>query len=551
MNIIVQDHNTLRKIAVQALETQEDIHTLISSLVPTFSIEISFLNIQHLPKEIILVLKKIKSSLKITTNESVLKSYLMNLEFDVIYINHYQTNKKKLLDLDVIALGGSAGSLAKFQQIIRVLPKSDMSIFIIMHQKADKISTLNQVLQTYTNEYTVVESQSDMKIKPATIYTIPPGKHLIVTNGFIFLTDHDKRNYSRPSISTTFESLSNEYKSTFLAILVCGYGNDGSDSLETLQNNGSTVIVQDPDECIATPMLTNAIATEQIDYIMPMDEINEFISLHINHELFTFEELQLFLEKIYDRYGYDYRGYNFKHIKRRIHLFYNTLQPNNFLDFENKVLENTSIFRDLFLNISVNITTFYRNPIVFKLLREELLPKLDSYMDIKIWCAGCSSGEEPYSIAIILKELGLLDKSLIYATDLNEIILDNAKNGIFAKTSYNQFLKNYYKAGGCESFSRYFTNHNDFVEIKDEIKEKILFFRHNLALDGKINDFQLIFCRNVLIYFDTELKAKVFNLFDESLDNYGFLVLGESESLNNNRKFKTLDEKNKIYKRNI
>jgi len=551
MNIVIQDNQTHRKIVIQALETKEDLKTFITSLESDLSIEISFLNIQHLPKEVLIAIQDNNTPIKLITNESVLKSYLMTLGFDVIYLNHYQTTKNKPLDLQILALGGSAGSLSKFCNIIESLPKSDLSIFIIMHQKADKPSTLSKVLQTYTTNYTVIESKSDMKIQPATIYTIPPGKHLIVINGFIFLTDYEKRNFSRPSISTTFESLSNEFKSSFLAILVCGYGNDGSDSLATLQDNGSTIIIEEPNECVATPMLINAIETKKIDHIFTLDKINEFLSLHINHELFTQTELNLFLKKIYDKYGYDYRGYNLKHIKRRIHLFYHTLQSKNFLDFEQNVLENTSIFRDLFLNISVNITTFYRNPVVFKLLREELLPKLDSFLDIKIWCAGCSSGEEPYSIAIILKELGLLNKSLIYATDLNEIILENAKNGVFAKDSYEQFLKNYYKAGGSESFSRYFTDHKNFVEINEEIKENILFFKHNLVLDGKINDFQLIFCRNVLIYFDTDLKTKVFNLFDESLDNYGFLVLGESESLNSNDKFKTLDEKNKIYKRNI
>jgi len=551
MNIVIQDGISLRKIVVQALESQKDIDTLLAGLQTRLSIEVSFLNIQHLPQNIIIGLKKTNSSLKITTNESVLKSYLMNLGFEVIYINHYQLSENKSLDLQILALGGSAGSLTKFCDIIKSLPQSDLSVFIIMHQKADKPSILSKVLQSYTSHYKVVESQSDMKIQPATIYTIPPGKHLIVTNGFIFLTEHDKRNFSRPSISTTFESLSNEYTNKFLAVLVCGYGNDGSDSLDTLQKNGSTVIVEEPSECIATPMLTNAIQTKKIDHVFPIEEINNFLSLHINHELFTQEELEQFLKKIYDKYGYDYRGYNFKHIKRRIHLFYNTLQSKGFLDFENSVLNNKSIFRDLFLNISVNITTFYRNPVVFKLLRDELLPKLDSFLDIKIWCAGCSSGEEPYSIAIILQELGLLEKSLIYATDLNEIILKNAKNGFFAKDCYDQFLKNYYQAGGTESFSSYFTDYEDFVQIKDNIKENILFFKHNLVLDGKINDFQLIFCRNVLIYFDTDLKVKVFDLFDKSLDNYGFLVLGESESLNSNQKFKTLDEKNKIYKRNI
>lgn len=551
MNIIIQDNKILRKIAVQAIESTHDIDTLISALVSNISIEISFLNIQYLHKDIIIALQKINTRLKIITNESVLKSYLMNLGFDIVYINHYEKKVSNPLDLQILALGGSAGSLTKFCEIIKDLPNSTMSIFVIMHQKADKPSTLDHILQSYTSHYSVVEAQSDMKIKPSTIYTIPPGKHLIVTNGFIFLTEYEKRNFSRPSISTTFESLSDEYKNTFLAVLVCGYGNDGSDSLGLLQKNGSTVLVEDPKECKAKPMLINAIETKYVDHVFTIEKINEFISLQINHDIFLHDEVMLFLKKVYDKYGYDYRGYNFKHIQRRIHLFYNILQPKNFFDFEQKVLQNNSIFKDLFLNISVNITTFYRNPEVFKLLRDELLPKLDSYLDIKIWCAGCSSGEEPYSIAIILKELGLLDKSLIYATDLNEIILENAKNAIFSKISYDKFLKNYYKAGGCESFSQYFNDFNNFVEIKKEIKEKILFFRHNLALDGKINDFQLIFCRNVLIYFDTNLKAKVFNLFEESLDNYGFLVLGESESLSNNNSYKTIDEKNKIYKRNI
>jgi len=551
MNIIVQESNNLRKIIVQALETKEDINSLLSSFTNTMPIEISFLNIQNLPKIIIIELKRLTNSIKIITNESTLKSYLMNLGFDVIFLNHYQSEKNKSLDLQVLALGGSAGSLSKFCDIVNSLPKSNISVFVIMHQKADQPSKLSNILQSCTEYYKVCEATSDQKVEPATIYTVQPGKHLLVVNGFIFLTDHKKRNFSRPSISTTFESLSDEYKNGLLAILVCGYGEDGSDALECLQNNHSSIIVEEPKECKATPMLTNAIKTNYVDYVLSLKDINEFITLHISNKLFTKTQLNNFLEKIYTQYGYDYRGYSLKHIKRRIHLFYHTLQSQTFSQFEQSVLKDVSIFRDLFLNISVNVTTFYRNPSVFKRLRDEILPKLDSFLDIKIWCAGCSSGEEPYSIAIILKELGLLSRSLIYATDLNEIILQNAKNGIFAKKGYDEFRSNYYKAGGADSFSKYFVDHQNFVEIKDEIKENILFFKHNLVLDGKINDFQLIFCRNVLIYFDTDLKAKVFKLFDESLDNYGFLVLGESESIHNHNKFQTLDEKHKIYKRKI
>jgi len=259
----------------------------------------------------------------------------------------------------------------------------------------------------------------------------------------------------------------------------------------------------------------------------------------------------LFLKKVNKKYDYDYSGYNLKHIKRRVNLFYTRLNPFNFQEFEQIVLENSKIFKDLFLNISVNITTFYRNPELFKYLRQEILPKLDSFLNIRVWCAGCSSGEEPYSLAIFLKELGLYEKSTIYATDINSEILKSAKNGLYSKEAYSRFLKNYYKAGGNESFSSYFIDYGDFVEVQEDIKKNILFFQHNLVKGGKINDFQLVFCRNVMIYFDSDLKVKVFNLFHESMDNYSFLVLGESESLRKHEKYDTVDEVKKIYKRKI
>lgn len=551
MNIIAHEQDNITKIIVQDLQKKSDIKDFISYLKTDNFLEINFLNVQIIPKEVILTLKKIIKRVRIFTNEATLKTYLMNLGFELKYHNNYLENKMKTLNLEYLAIGGSAGSLAKFIDIIQNLPKSNISVFIIMHQKADTPSTLSNILQKYTKHYKVVEAKSDIKIEPATIYTAPPGYHMIIAGGFIFLTDEARRNFSKPSISTTFESLSKEYQNTLLAILVCGYGADGSDSLKYLQKNQSTVIIENPADCEAKAMLENAVKTNMFDYIHSLKEINSFIDFNLNSEFFTDDDIKNFLKKIYEKYGYDYTGYSLNHIKRRVHLFYSTLKPKNFLEFENIILSKKSIFKDLFLNISVNITTFYRNPEVFKILRNEILPKLDSYMDIKIWCAGCSSGEEPYSLAILLKELGLLNRSLIYATDLNDVILKNAQNGLYSKESYNIFLKHYYQAGGCESFSNYFNDHDDFVEINEEIKDKILFFRHNLALDAKLNEFQLIFCRNVLIYFDKDLKDKIFNLFKDSLDSYGFLILGESESLNNNMNYNTIDEKNKIYKRKI
>ncbi|MGA1939250.1 CheR family methyltransferase [Arcobacter sp. YIC-310] len=550
MNIIAHEQDDILKIIVQKIE-KKDLKELENYIKKDYiKIEISFLNIQIIPKSLVLLLKEHIHKIDIFTNELTLKTYLINLGFTLNFKDNYN-NKPKKLNLQYIAIGGSAGSLSKFIEIIKNLPKSEVSIFIIMHQKADNKSILSNILQKYTSNYKVVEAKSDMRIEANTIYTAPAGKHLIVAGNFIFLTDEVKRNFSRPSISTTYEALSNEYKNSFLAILVCGYGADGTDSLKLLNQNGSTILIEDPNECEAKAMLENAISTKLYDEVLSLDEIIKYIKFNLDDDFFEKKDIENFLEKIYVKYGYDYTGYNYNHIKRRIHLFYSNLKPKDFKEFEKIVLNNKSIFKDLFLNISVNITTFYRNPEVFKILRNEILPKLDSYLDIKIWCAGCSSGEEPYSIAIFLKELGLLDRSLIYATDLNEIILENAKNGLFSKENYNSFLKNYYKAGGNQSFSKYFNDYSNFVEIKEEIKDKILFFKHNLALDSKLNEFQLIFCRNVIIYFDTKLKNKIFDLFKESLDSYGFLVLGESESLNNNDKYITIDEKYKIYKRKI
>lgn len=551
MNIVSHDQDNIRKIIVQELEKKGDINDLLSSLKTENFIEINFLNIQTIPKEIIIELKRIRNKIQIFTNESTLKSYLMNLGFELKYHNNYLENKVKTLNLQCLALAGSAGSLSRFINIVKNLPKSNISVFIIMHQKADKTSSLADIFKKCTEYYKVVDAKSDMRIESSTIYVAPPGKHMIVAGGYIFLTDEGKRNFSKPSISTAFESLSKDYKNTLLAVLVSGYGSDGSDSLKYLQENQSTVLIEDPNECEAKPMVENAIKTNHYDHIYTLEQINDFIHFNLSTDFFSDEEVEKFLEKIYNKYGYDYRGYSMKHIKRRIHLFYSTLKPKNFLEFENIILSKKSIFKDLFLNISVNITTFYRNPEVFKLLRDKILPKLDSYLDIKIWCAGCSSGEEPYSLAIMLKELGLLNRSLIYATDLNDVILKNAENGLYPKDSYNIFLKHYYQAGGDQSFSKYFVDHEEFVEVNSDIKEKILFFRHNLALDTKINEFQLIFCRNVLIYFDKDLKYKIFDLFKESLDSYGFLILGESESLSVHNNYITIDEKNKIYKRKI
>ena len=514
--------------------------------------EISLFNVDMLPFNTIVRLQEIKDKVTIIVNKMHLKYYLREFNFYVkMQRNIHISKENKIIKVQFLALGGSAGSLKKFMQIIEALPPSELSVFLVMHQKSDIKSNLAEILQSKTEYYEVIEAKSNIKVKPSTIYIAPPHKHMIVAGGFIFLTDDEPKHFSKPSISNTFESLAYEYSDALLAILVCGYGADGSDSLKHIRKNGGTVIIEQLYECQATPMLENAINSKEYDYILSIEDINKLIynHLHVLNNLEIEVDLQDFLEDIYQHYGYDYRHYNKKHILRRIKYSINKLGIKDFTEFRKIVLDKIEIFKDLFLDISVNITTLFRNPLTYKALKDEILEQFKDRDAIKIWCAGCSSGEEPYSIAIMLKEMGLLDKSIIYATDLNNVVLQKAKNGIYSNDNYKFFEQHYKEVGFTNSLSNHFDNYDDFYVIKDELKEKTLFFRHNLVTDGVLNEFQIVFCRNVIIYFDSTLKTRVFNLFDNSLQKDGVLILGESESYDSRKSFEILNSKNKIYRK--
>jgi chemotaxis protein methyltransferase CheR len=548
MKIIVSKNINFTNVVVDNLDTKESIEEFFEATKEAKRYAISFFNIKVLPFEVLIRLNNLKELVNIEVNETVLKYYLQNLGFKAKLIQPSFEKKKKLFDK--IVIGGSAGSLEKLIQIVKALPKSSISIFVIIHEKGDKKSHLKSILQKYTTNYNVEEAVSDTKVRHSTIYTIPADKHLHVLGDYIFLTDEDKKNFARPSISVSFKSLADEYASRLLAILLCGYGHDGSDVLKYLIKRNTSVLIENPDECKAQDMLTNAIKTKHFDYIMKIDEINDYILKYTKMYKINYDNLDIFLKNVYEKYGFDYRNYQREHIKRRVERFYIKYGFKDFSSMEKEVLNSESIFNDMFLDISINVTTFFRNPEMFKELRDEVMLKLESFTDIKVWCTGCSTGEEPYSIAIILKELGLLDKSLIYATDINQTVLQEAKNGLYSKNNFEIFKSHYKQSGGRESFSDYFDDYGDFVAVNDEIKEKVLFFQHNLVTDGILNEFQLILCRNVLIYFDSLLKNRTLELFLNSTSNYSFLVLGESENIRSSNWIECFDKKNNIYKKN-
>lgn len=259
-----------------------------------------------------------------------------------------------------------------------------------------------------------------------------------------------------------------------------------------------------------------------------------------------------FLNDINEKYGYDYTQYQIESIIRRIKITMLRYGADNFDEFKREVLEDQDMFEQLFLDFSINTTEFFRDAEVYAELRQKIFPYLNSYTHFKIWCVGCSNGKEPYSVAIILSELGLLDKVHIYATDINPYVIEEAKNGLYALDTIAVDTKSYKEAGGVKNFNDYFEIEDKYIKVKSFLKERILFFQHSLVEPGILNEFQLILCRNVMIYFDTALQKKVLEHFYNSLDISGFLVLGKSEGMLQNegyRFFDKYDENKKVYRK--
>lgn len=263
-------------------------------------------------------------------------------------------------------------------------------------------------------------------------------------------------------------------------------------------------------------------------------------------------EIDLLVEGIWRQYGYDFRQYSRAHIKRRIMHYIGKSGYESVSLLQHDVLHHPQAFKALLPEFSINVTEMFRDPSFFVFLREEVVPYLKSFPRLKIWHAGCSSGEEVYSMAILLKEVGLYDRSIIYATDFNENILKKAEDGIYPVSAIKEYTKNYFKAGGKAAFSDYYTASYDSAIMAKQLKENISFAQHNLVIDGVFGEMDLIICRNVLIYFDRNLQKKVISLFHQSLSRTGILCLGTKETLSyadEYEQYEILSEPYRVYRR--
>jgi chemotaxis protein methyltransferase CheR len=243
------------------------------------------------------------------------------------------------------------------------------------------------------------------------------------------------------------------------------------------------------------------------------------------------QQVEILINDVLEHYGYDFTGYSRASLKRRVLRLFGLDKHYSFAEFRYKIISDNTYFKRFVEQITVNVTEMFRDPSFYKTLREKVLPKLGTYPLIRIWLAGCSTGEEAYSMAILLKELNLLHKSLIYATDINPTVLEKAAQGMFPLSQMKQYSENYIASGGNRDFSSYYSANYSLAQFSTDLKTKIIFSTHNLVSDHSFNEFQLILCRNVLIYFDRDLQFKVLQLFDSSLDNLCYLALGSKETV--------------------
>lgn len=242
-------------------------------------------------------------------------------------------------------------------------------------------------------------------------------------------------------------------------------------------------------------------------------------------------EIQLLLEGVYRYYGYDFRNYAPSSLRRRIRNILRLEEATSISALQDRILHDSACMERFLLGLTVNVTSMFRDPSFFASFRNKVIPVLRTYPFIRIWHAGCSTGQEVYSMAILLYEEGLYHRSRIYATDTNELVLQQAKSGIYPLGLMQEYTQLYLKAGGKSSFSEYYTAAYENAIIRSYLKENIVFSQHNLATDSSFNEFNVILCRNVLIYFDQILQKRVHQLLYDSLGVFGILGLGRQESL--------------------
>jgi len=536
--LVQEDTLSLRRLF---LEKKYDNYTLEFGRI--YSIDAELLNLLYREMKI----NKVK--IEIITHKNRLNRYFHQLDISSRFESIISKDVKKIEDMEVFLIGGSADSSPKIINILKKIDIKNIIVVIIQHIDAHTTNHFDEILHQYTS-LNVCYAKDNETLKKGAIYLAPADKHFKVNAGLVQLNDDEKYNFSRPSISISYESFSNYYKEKLVVLQECGYASDGVDKLNLVVANKSTLLIQSADECEAKSMVENAANTEFYDYIFKEEDISRYINFRtLNYS--KNEWLTYLLDEIFSKYKYNFKTYKKDLLLRRFNVFMIKHSIMTVKEAVGVILFNKSAFKGFFLELSINVSELFRNPNSFNTFSKFLQETYSKRTRIKLWSAGCSSGEEVYSILILLDNLKMLNKSTLYATDFNGVILEEAKNAIYSIPMYLKALANYKAIGLKNDLDSYLSKNLNFVTINENIRKKANFFQHNLLIDGSFNEFDIIICKNVIIYFDEESLVKAFELFYDSLKVGGYLILGESEVVHSKfmDKFAIYNLDSKVFKK--
>lgn len=442
----------------------------------------------------------------------------------------------------IVGIGASAGGLEALQEFFQSMPSnSGLSFVVIQHLSPDYKSLMADILGKHT-DMDVLQVEDDMEVKANTVYLIPPKKNMTLSNGRLLLSNYDHGMLNHP-IDIFFTSLAEECRERSIVVVLSGTGSDGTSGVRAVKENGGLAIVQTPESAKFDGMPRSAISTGLVDWVLAppeiSDEILNFTHYHLallpdaDETLFSDEEslshIYVVLKK---ESGIDFTYYKRSTVLRRIERRIVVTHSNGLAEYARSLDDNPEEINILVKEILIGVTSFFRDPEHFEVLKRNVIcnivQKADENEPIRVWSAGCSTGEEAYSVAIlfreVLDELQVRRDVKIFATDIDVRAIEQAGKGVFPESIIDDV--------STERLARFFTKRNDEYHISKEIRRMIIFAPHNMLSDPPFGKLDLICCRNVMIYFQPVLQRGLFAIFHSALKNGGYLFLGKSETAN-------------------
>ena len=464
--------------------------------------------------------------------------------------SHVKTNPRA-----VVGIGASAGGLEALELLFDHIPvDTGMAYVVIQHLSPDFKSMMNELLSRHTR--LLIHRVSDgMVVEPNSVYLIPPKKEMIISDGRLLLTDKDPEQGLSLPIDTFFKSLALERKQDAIAVVLSGTGSDGSRGILDISRAGGLVIAQDEHSCRFDGMPRAAAETGVVDLVLRPEQIGTIIAEHGGDATDPIEAakangLNGIFEMLRSEYGIDFSWYKSSTVDRRVERRVQILQLNSLEEYVERIRTDRLELNNLYKDLLIGVTKFFRDPKAFERIAKEVIPNIFKTLpdghEARFWVAGCATGEEAYSLAILIDEQMTRMKKRcdvkIFATDAHRVSLDFASTGLYPEASLSEVSK--------ERIERYFKRQGANYKVSPELRKMIVFSAHNLLRDAPITRMNLITCRNLLIYFQPVAQKKVLSLFHFALASSGTLFLGPSEGLLDLAdEFEPIDRSWKIYRK--